>query len=90
MALADIKKHFKDVLKQGRSQIGKVSGLGDNVVLDLGLGGRPFIDSLRKGTKPYSATCPVIFAIRIGPPNCEVSAFPIIIPPIYFKDEELT
>lgn len=52
MALADIKKHFKDVLKQGRSQIGKVSGLGDNVVLDLGLGGRPFIDSLRKGTKP--------------------------------------
>ena len=52
MALADLKTHFEAVLKEGRDQIGKVSGLGDNVVLDLGLGGDPFIDSLRKGTKP--------------------------------------
>ena len=31
-----------------------------------------------------------ILAILIGPPNCDVSAFPAIIPPMYFNDEILT
>ena len=42
---------------------------------------------LKKGIIPNSATWPVIFAILIGPPNCELSPDPPIIEPKYFKDE---
>ena len=42
---------------------------------------------LKKGINPISATCPVILAILIGPPNCELSPDPPIIEPRYFNEE---
>ena len=45
---------------------------------------------LKKGTKPCSATCPVIFAILTGPPNCDESPDPVIIFPRYFSDVVVT
>ena len=45
---------------------------------------------LKKGKIPNSATCPVIFAILIGPPNCDVSPFPLIKEPKYFSEEVQT
>ena len=45
---------------------------------------------LKKGINPNSATWPVILAILIGPPNCELSPDPAIIEPKYFKEETLT
>ena len=45
---------------------------------------------LKNGTIPNSATCPDILAILIGPPNWELSPFPVIIVPRYFKVEVVT
>ena len=45
---------------------------------------------LINANKPNSATWPEILAILMGPPNCEVSALPKIIAPMYFNDEVLT
>ena len=44
----------------------------------------------RKGKIPNSATCPVTFAIRIGPPNCELSPEPLIILTKYFNVDAQT
>ncbi len=48
------------------------------------------IGSIIKGKTPNSATCPLIFAILIGPPNCELSPFPVSILPMYLRLEVLT
>ena len=45
---------------------------------------------LKKGINPISATWPVILAILIGPPNCELSPDPLIIEPKYFNVETHT
>jgi len=51
MAIKDVVQHYNKLVKEQRAQIGKLSGLGDNVVLDISMGGKPFVDAIRKGTK---------------------------------------
>ena len=45
---------------------------------------------LKNGIIPNSATCPVIFAILIGPPSWDVSPFPITMEPRYLREEIVT
>ena len=52
MALADVKSHFEKILKVGRGEIGKLSGLGDDVLLDLEMGGPKFVTAIRVGAEP--------------------------------------
>ena len=51
MALKQVKDHFEEILRVGRSQIGKLSGLGDNVLLDLEMGGPKFVTAIRAGAE---------------------------------------
>lgn len=52
MAIKKVVDHYKNVMRSQMSQIKKVSGLGDKVVLDLSLGGDEYVAAIRKGTKP--------------------------------------
>ena len=52
MAIKDVVDHYKTIMKSQMSQIKKVSGLGDKVVLDLSLGGDEYVAAIRKGTQP--------------------------------------
>jgi hypothetical protein len=52
MAIKQVVDHYKNIMKTQMSQIKKVSGLGDKVVLDLSLGGDEYVSAIRKGTQP--------------------------------------
>ena len=52
MAIKKVVDHYKNIMKSQMSQIKKVSGLGDKVVLDLSLGGDAYVSAIRKGTQP--------------------------------------
>ena len=45
---------------------------------------------LRNATNPYWATCPVILAILIGPPNWDVSPLPLNNEVINFREVFVT
>ena len=52
MAQKTIQANFKRMLTQNYKKIGYLAGLGDNVVLDLYMGGVDFIDGIKLGMKP--------------------------------------
>ena len=61
MAQKTIQANFKRMLTQNMKKIGYMAGLGDNVVLDLTLGGVQFIDGIRSGMKP------ILKEYKLGP-----------------------
>ena len=52
MAQRTLQANFKRFLTTSMRDIGYMSGLGDNVVFDLHLGGVAFIDGIKKGMQP--------------------------------------
>ena len=61
MAQRTITANFKRMLTQNMNKIGYMAGLGNNVVLDLTLGGVEFIDGIKKGMQP------ILTAHELGP-----------------------
>jgi len=52
MAIKAIVDEYKDLMKKRMSQIKKVSGLGDKVVLDLVMGGESYVKAIKLGAEP--------------------------------------
>ena len=52
MAIKTLVDHYKNLMKTKAKEIGKVSGLGDKVVLDLALGGEAYVKAIKKGAEP--------------------------------------
>ena len=61
MAQRTITANFKRMLTQNMNKIGYMAGLGNNVVLDLTMGGVEFIDGIRQGMQP------ILAAHELGP-----------------------
>ena len=52
MAIKQVVDHYKNIMKSRMSEIKKVSGLGDKVVLDLILGGDAYVKAIKMGSAP--------------------------------------